>query len=103
MKTVEQAAPPASDEWGTRASRGRKNTRKWCKGKVGREHQPVVTLDKNMLSLRGRLGKPLCRLPEEGEKHPLWLYCSHQVTCEVCEKVLEWTPAVCPTTSLALR
>lgn len=58
--------------------RPRKDTRRWCKGKVGQEHQPAVEVRR------------------DGECHPMswwrnrgsYWFCYHQEVCVRCRKVL---------------
>ena len=67
--------------------RAKKDTRSWCKGKVGVPHQPVV----NRQSF-GQ-GRP-CRQPPawfsmqfRRGNHRQW-WCYHQVVCRICGKIL---------------
>lgn len=64
--------------------RSRKNTRRWCKGKPGREHQVAVTL-------RARWGHDDCHQPRwrttTGKPGREWL-CYHVESCTACGKVL---------------
>jgi hypothetical protein len=76
----------------------KKNTKKWCKGKVGKEHVPHITR-----SNYGRLSKcqpaPWRVVGRYGETMPIKRYiCWHQRSCQNCGKVIEyWLPAEeCP-------
>lgn len=62
-----------------RHARARKNRRKWCRGKVGVPHTPVVVFDVYW----GRECHPLRWLD------PVGWFCGHIVQCEVCGKKLE--------------
>jgi hypothetical protein len=74
--------------------RRRKNTRRWCRGVEGREHDPEITIPENR------------RVPWNRPCHPsTWLRslysCRHVEQCRVCGKVLRegWQldhPAECP-------
>ena len=62
---------------------GRKNTRRWCKGKPGREHAPVFTGSK----WNFRRGcRPVATGDWFGNKDG-W-HCSHQEVCANCGKIL---------------
>lgn len=72
--------------------RSRKNTRRWCRGKEGVEHDPVVVLRDQY-----RDWKPILyskhgvtrRLPCW---YPVWwptrYFCAHRLVCKNCGKVL---------------
>lgn len=63
---------------------GRKNTRAWCKGKVGRAHKPVIARS-------NYAGTWPCH-PRHG-----WRHCWHIEQCTVCGKTLRHlTPDECP-------
>lgn len=68
---------------------GRKNTREWCRGKVGRRHEVEVRLDPQMVSMNDRAGRPtLCHRWQYGnERYRLWI-CYHQIVCVNCGKIL---------------
>lgn len=65
----------------------RKDTKRWCRGKVGREHQPMLQRARNY----GRLTE--CGAGYHGR----WV-CYHETVCSVCSKVLKhWgTADECP-------
>src|SRR6266568_2852968 len=65
--------------------RSRKDTRRWCKGKPGREHQPrQVTISAGM-----------------GLSCGAW-FCWHAETCACCGKILRYLkPAECPAAQAA--
>jgi hypothetical protein len=71
--------------------RAKKDTRAWCKGKVGRPHQPVVqTYPHDSIPCR--------EAPSwYARRYGNW-WCRHQLVCEVCGKVLEFvlTSRECP-------
>lgn len=65
---------------------GRKSTRRWCKGKVGREHTKLIELDPKLTYFGTR-----CNATS-------WFPCRHHEICSVCGKQLRWTLPVkeCP-------
>ena len=63
--------------------RSRKDTRKWCKGKKGREHVPVVQED-------FRLNFE-CRVLFRWRSGEEYWHCMHHKVCSVCGKILEPT------------
>lgn len=65
----------------------KKNTKKWCKGKVGREHKPVVEMN-------NKYGRRQCG-PSRWIGANRWL-CFHHVVCKNCKKELRFVPKVCP-------
>lgn len=85
---------------------GKKDTRRWCRGRVGRDHVPVIQLEKGTASLRRYALDPVrarCRWTMwfvggraiTGQLH--WS-CGHQLLCATCKKVLEpcIRPEECP-------
>lgn len=87
-----------------RPQRGKKDTKRWCKGKVGREHTPE-TVRHHYYSAPLFASKP-CRWQEywewrSGEKVKLrdtrW-HCYHAIQCSTCGKYLDtWlTTDQCP-------
>jgi hypothetical protein len=90
--TYDPATPLDADD-GTPAVRykSRKNTRRWCKGKPGREH--VLIVRKNP-----RWGFTECGI----RSSYTWLtqkwYCTHEEVCQSCGKRLRWSLPVaeCP-------
>lgn len=78
----------------------RKNTKKWCKGKVGREHVEVIELDEKHYGYRRAWGKEI-RCGEVMTYYPSGRKaCYHHVICENCGKELKYKPQTCPTTGL---
>lgn len=78
---------------------GRKNTRRWCNGVVGREHVRETVVPENAFNAHGAP----CRLIDRRTWHRYerwtpWTYsCSHVIRCEVCKKVFErWLGERCP-------
>ena len=65
--------------------RSRKDTRRWCRGKVGVEHQTEVRLDRPAWK---RDDVPDCYRPEWW---PSSWWCNHQEVCTVCNKILRWS------------
>lgn len=79
------------DEQPARRAPARKDTKRWCKGKVGREHMPVVAMSHHFLSplpsgKEYRCGWVL-RGVVDGERRERW-NCLHKRRCDVCERVL---------------
>jgi len=70
-----------------RKPRAKKNRKRWCKGKEGREHIPTIEFSPMWMSL----GRKCHR-----DSH--WYGCYHQRVCKTCGKVLEWSIPVseCP-------
>lgn len=82
---------PLSDEH--RPTPGKKNTKRWCKGKVGREHQPALRIaspytrvyqcgwvkDSWRMAIHKRFGP--------GDGGPYW-ECDHEQYCQACGKIL---------------
>jgi hypothetical protein len=61
--------------------RSKKNTRLWCRGKPGVEHQTGVRLD----SYHEEIDNPCYRL----QRWPKNWWCSHQRYCTVCGKIMQ--------------
>ena len=77
--------------------RSRKDTRTWCKGKVGREHQTAVRIPEWVISLHARSGKPVppCGPRERTMRNGVvqaYYSCEHRVYCTVCGKDLGLAP-----------
>ena len=75
-------------------SPGKKDTKRWCKGKVGREHTPEITLRHNLKCYP---------MPEWAKglrfyRSKLSWWCHHERICTTCGKVLDWSiePDECP-------
>lgn len=69
----------------------KKNTKKWCRGKVGREH--VLHITKSNYGIKDKCCNyaPWSVRHKNGETTPLKKYlCWHQRSCQNCGKVLEW-------------
>jgi hypothetical protein len=69
-----------------------KNTKRWCRGRVGREHIPVTA--KNKFSLNRDCHYVETRYWNGNERR--WWYCIHEIVCKNCGKVLEWRVDDCP-------
>lgn len=65
----------------------KKNTKKWCKGKVGVEHEPVIEL--NTKHMYGSNYGKKCR-PD------VWWGCYHHEVCKNCGKELKLFFSSCP-------
>jgi hypothetical protein len=72
-------------EYPTRFNK-RKNTKRWCKGKVGREHQPVIVYDERYL----RWHKECHVAPSWAYRSMKGWYCIHLEVCTNCGKHLRW-------------
>lgn len=83
--------PLISDEWTHQGSRKRKDTKRWCKGKVGREHVPVIELNRRFMIYRDKSDMTQC-------KGSGWLACIHHEVCSTCHKELKWAVDYCPDT-----
>jgi hypothetical protein len=69
----------------------KKNTKKWCKGKVGREHVPHIIKSNYGVTDKCCNYAPWSVRHKNGETTPLKKYlCWHQRSCQNCGKVLEW-------------
>jgi hypothetical protein len=74
----------------------KKNTRKFCKGKIGKPHIGVMRMQ--------RWSFGVCRVSEyfyyntENSRKLRWT-CNHEEVCANCGKILNWRPDVydCPT------
>lgn len=78
----ERPAPPlVSDAW--KRSPGKKDTRRWCRGKVGVEHELEVNLQTWALSMKYKCGWRKWR-----RDVPHWS-CYHQSRCVKCGKIME--------------
>lgn len=64
-----------------------KNTKRWCKGKVGREHVPVIT--RNKFSLNTECRMIVTKYWNGNERN--WWHCHHEITCENCGKMLHFS------------
>lgn len=74
---------PSPDEQRERTPSRRKTTRRWCRGKVGVEHQTVIERDERKPWLT-------CR-----HVNPGWWTCNHHEVCTVCGKITDPFPP-CP-------
>lgn len=78
----------------TRSSAGRKDRKRWCKGRVGVEHATVVQYPPNLAGWVTRRPRALCgpsRYVRSG-----WT-CHHVVQCTVCGRIMrEFLGADCP-------
>lgn len=92
---------PASDEW---PAKGRKkDTKRWCKGKPGREHAPVVQLNRHTMTYQARHA---CGSDDQkwdnGDGTYGWLDCNHVEVCSACGKNLG-SATTCPDTGRTIR
>jgi hypothetical protein len=99
MSTLQSTATdrPADDSWKHTPHR-RKNTKRWCKGHVGRAHTLAVRTSTRWTRTY------TCGLPQQGSFNTLfgrdndWT-CYHEQACTTCGKVLRWSipKSECPT------
>lgn len=61
--------------------KAKKDTRRWCRGKVGIEHEPIV---------QKRPGYWQDKPCKWSQVVPL-LACNHEEVCKNCGKILKWT------------
>lgn len=78
-RSAERAAAAVEPE---KRTPGRKNTRAWCRGKVGREHVPVVACRPPALTSLACRWQP--RYSDDG----VYWWCHHLEECSACGKVL---------------
>jgi hypothetical protein len=93
--------------------RGRKNRRKWCRGKVGVEHQSELALNKNRVYMSTRYGDDhphgaRCGWRERWAwswldgvrcylRQDRWFWsCAHMYSCRNCGKILGNVGRECP-------
>jgi len=90
----------ADDPEPARRPPGRKNTRDWCKGKVGREHELGITLGSYPWCLRDGGCRWLARWSLREETWTAQWVCAHHESCSRCGKVFRepWdlAAAECP-------
>lgn len=72
---------PSADER-TRRAPARKDKRRWCRGKVGVEHQPAIRKGDNYTYARR-----VCEQWQPGKRWTRWL-CCEQEYCTACGKIL---------------
>lgn len=72
-----------------------KPTRKWCKGKVGREHVTVIVIPDNAINRTCRTDE---RLRWQQERYTWAIGCYHAEICTVCGKQVRpfLKPGECP-------
>jgi hypothetical protein len=84
---------PDAKEHRERPQRRKKDTRRWCKGKLGRKHKPGIVFD-------DRFQRPCAPAPAWAQKLKGWWWmCHHIEICTVCKKHLRWyvPKEECPT------
>lgn len=79
---AEQYRP--DDEVSARRRPGKKDTARWCRGRQGREHTPVVEVDPKLAWMSGRPCGPV----NAGGMFGIFDQCKHHQVCAVCGKVL---------------
>ncbi len=89
--------PLASDEW--RKSPGKKDTYRWCRGKVGVEHQIEVVREKSGYHPTNCGPAPEWAIRLWGRRWRCW----HQYRCSACGKIMgDLDPARCPDRGLLI-
>lgn len=95
-EAAEQLDPPGAWPSGPPGKRRRKDTRRWCRGHPGREHQPQTIRGSRYGIWADKCG------PRRGWlRRPAgpWL-CWHEIRCQACSKVLVYSfsmkPGQCP-------
>lgn len=89
MATGRDRKNPDDRGYRRRQARGRKNTKRWCRGKVGVEHALVFGYRSWTLSFN-RAGQPPCRPPSDwmqNRRVDEWI-CLHVLKCDECGKIL---------------
>lgn len=83
-------APPKSDNW--KKPHNKKNTKKWCKGVVGREHITRIELmtTYSRVYVCGERHKVFPFYVDKPKTDTIRWACFHQEVCTVCRKVLAW-------------
>jgi hypothetical protein len=76
---------PDNPGYRPRKSKARKNTRRWCRGKVGLEHRPVLDYRSFIKSYRD---EPYCRVPPSWSPSKMDWWCRHVEKCSECGKIL---------------
>jgi hypothetical protein len=72
---------PPDTEFGRNPRRRKKNTRRWCKGIVGREHKLTIRLR------YGTCRSYTYRSRRDISSEKRWT-CYHEIVCEVCGKIV---------------
>lgn len=65
----------------------KKNTRDWCKGKVGRSHETEIVIPQNQYLKECRDAPSWIA---NSRRAPRPWFCVHHRVCKNCGKVLEW-------------
>jgi hypothetical protein len=91
---VHKPPPPINEN--PRTTPGRKNTKKWCRGKVGVEHQPVLVFDSRQAYLAEDCLAFKARVQRWGNALK---WCLHVKECAKCGKITEHSvqASECPT------
>lgn len=83
-----QRKEPAPD--GPAKGKAKKNTKRWCRGRVGREHQLAIIDGEKWSSPCGPVSDvPFWVLDKNEAVEPYWS-CRHQMVCTACSKILEY-------------
>lgn len=92
---------PRASEPSEAPHRSHKNTRRWCRGKVGRLHTPVVVVPDNTSGWSRTCRAITTRAFLGVDRSPIW-YCSHRLVCDSCGKVLKFFVS-CPDRPTGIR
>lgn len=81
-----------SDGWTESVHRSRKDTRTWCKGKVGTPHELVIEVDLRQGGWRGGGGSCFWSssywTADGGRGHQWSWHCRHVERCTACQKIM---------------
>lgn len=85
------------DGWTRTPHRSKKDTKRWCRGKPGVEHEREMREDRYLTTLKGRACRWVLHYVHGRFPKPVWS-CRHQWVCRKCNKVLTWRvePEECP-------
>jgi hypothetical protein len=73
-----------------RTGNARKKTAKWCKGKVGREHESELVINHNVVRLECGWFRHRAWMQQAWHWRPYHYSCIHSYRCKNCGKYLEW-------------
>lgn len=79
--------------------RAKKDRKRWCGGRKGREHMPEVTLPPNVPGWKKEYCKPA---PDWAVRWGWRIFCDHAIICKSCGRVMG-QPEVCPSLGEQVR
>lgn len=77
----------------SRRAPGKKDTKRWCRGKVGVEHEIETRLESAIL---WRDKTTPCGWSYGARNRKSWFWCAHEDKCTRCGKTLWLKPEDCP-------